>query len=47
MDKFTINERPVLTVDSPYSISGADCQVLTVALKPQQEIASQSGNLEL
>ena len=34
---------PQITVDSKYSVSGAECQVLSIALKPGESVQSEPG----
>lgn len=34
---------PELKIDSKYSVSGAECQVLSIALKPGEHVQSEPG----
>jgi hypothetical protein len=34
---------PEMKIDSKYSVSGAECQVLSVALKPGEKVESEPG----
>ena len=34
---------PDIKIDSKYSVSGAECQVLSVALKPGENLQSEPG----